>query len=63
MDRVFAVITVIIMRVVLAPLFVMFAWNAIAWEFNLPQFGFWIPFCLFLARELMTMKADLSRKD
>jgi len=58
-----AIVAVMIMRLVLAPLCIMFAWNAIAWEFNLPQFPFWVPFLILLARELMNMQVKSSRKD
>lgn len=37
------------LKVALCALCLMLTWNGIAWEFNLPQFGFWVPFgvCLF----------------
>lgn len=58
-----AIITVIICRLILAPYCLMLTWNAIAWEFNFPQFSFWIPFGILLTREFMKMKVELSRKD
>ena len=33
----------------LVPLFCMVAWNMWAWEFNLPQTGYWIWFITHLA--------------
>jgi hypothetical protein len=31
----------------LGGLFLMIAWNAIAWECNLPQFGYWVCVAVF----------------
>lgn len=36
--------------------FLMIAWNAIAWEFNLPQFSYWICFCAFYVIRAIFMK-------
>ena len=54
---------VIIARFILAPLCIMWTWNAIAWEFNLPPFGFWIPFGICMIHCLMQIKADFTRED
>lgn len=34
----------------------MVAWNAIAWEFNLPQFGYWICVCVFYVLRALTAR-------
>ena len=40
----------------LGGLCLMVAWNAIAWECNLPQFGYWVCFSAFyVVRSLLTM--------
>ena len=56
-------LTVIILRLVLAPLCIMWTWNAIAWEFNLPQFGFWVPFGICVIHILMQTKANVTWRD
>lgn len=35
----------IAMSIFLSPALVMWGWEAIAWEFNLPQFSYWAMFC------------------
>lgn len=60
--RICAIIVVTVSRIILAPLCLMIAWNTIAWEFNLPQFNFWVPFCIFITREFMKAQVTLSRK-
>ena len=40
----------------LGGLCLMVAWNAIAWECNLPQFGYWVCFSAFyVVRSFLTM--------
>lgn len=40
----------------LGGLCLMIAWDAIAWECNLPQFGYWVYFSAFyVVRSLLTM--------
>lgn len=34
----------------------MVAWNAIAWEFNLPQFGYWVCVCAYCVVHSLTTK-------
>lgn len=41
----------------------MVAWNAIAWEFNLPQFNYWICFCAFYVIRAIFMKIPINRKE
>jgi large-conductance mechanosensitive channel len=44
--------------------FLMVAWNAIAWEFNLPQFGYWVCFCAYyVIRTIFSAKISLEKKD
>ncbi len=47
-------------QLVLAPLCLMFTWNAIAWEFNFPQFGFWVPFGICLFHFLLRCKVTVK---
>jgi hypothetical protein len=42
----------------------MIAWNAIAWEFNLPQFSYWICFCAFyVIRALFSRNTTITKED
>ena len=56
----FALAFVILCRCVLAPLILMWTWNQIAWEFNLPRFGFTVPFAICVLRELLTIKVKVD---
>ena len=49
------------LKIALCALCLMLTWNGIAWEFNLPQFGFWVPFgiCLFYP----LMKVNVTFKE
>ena len=44
----------------LFPWFVMKGWEAIAWEFNLPQFGYWA--CFFISHGFRFLTGNLRRK-
>lgn len=44
----------------LCPWFVMKGWEAIAWEFNLPQFGYWA--CFFISYGFRFLTGGLRRK-
>lgn len=44
----------------LFPWFVMKGWEAIAWEFNLPQFGYWA--CFFISHGFRFLTGNLCRK-
>ena len=46
----------------LVPLFCMVAWNMWAWEFNLPQTGYWIWFMTHLALRGVFGKWSLKLK-
>lgn len=42
----------------------MVAWNAIAWEFNLPQFGYWVCFCAYYTiRTIFSPRINIEKKD
>ena len=43
----------------LFPWFVMKGWEAIAWEFNLPQFSYWA--CFFISHGFRYLTGNLSR--
>lgn len=44
----------------LCPWFVMKGWEAIAWEFNLPQFGYWA--CFFISHGFRFLTAGMRKK-
>ena len=44
MKNIFRFITICLTRLVFIPLLLTAVWNSIAWEFNLPTYGFWF-FC------------------
>ena len=49
-----------IARMFLCAWFVMKGWEAIAWEFNLPQFGYWA--CFFISNGFLYLTANLRAK-
>ena len=51
-----AIIIAFLIVVFLAPLFCMIAWNIWAWEFNLPQLGYWEWFATCLAIRFLKAK-------
>ena len=54
MKKIFTVDVIIklFFSLVLAPLAMMYAWRAIAWEFNLPTFDFWIVLLIRVAYKM-----------
>lgn len=49
-----------IVVIFLLPWFVMKGWEAIAWEFNLPQFGYWA--CFFISHGFRFLTGNLRRE-
>lgn len=49
-----------IARMFLCAWFAMKGWEAIAWEFNLPQFGYWA--CFFISNGFLYLTANLRAK-
>ena len=44
----------------LCPWFVMKGWEAIAWEFNLPQFSYWA--CFFISHGFRYLTGNILRR-
>lgn len=47
----------------LGGLCLMTAWNAIAWEYNLPQFSYWVCFSAFYVVRSILFVARTPKKD
>lgn len=47
----------------LGGLCLMVAWNAIAWECNLPQFGYWVCFSIFYVVRSILSTLRAPKKD
>lgn len=47
----------------LGGLCLMVAWNAIAWEYNLPQFGYWVCFSAFYVVRSILSVLHAQKKD
>ena len=55
-EKSMCVIIALLIVVFIAPLFCMIAWNIWAWQFNLPQFGYWEWFATCLAIRFLKAK-------
>ena len=51
------VIVLALIRIFIIPLIAMAVWNKIAWEFNLPQFNFWV----FLGISILIMLSQICK--
>lgn len=41
MSKLITAIIIVLLSIFFVPLMCMLAWNSWAWQFNLPQFGYW----------------------